>query len=228
MPKFRLSEVIEQNSVDLSKLSPEIRDAIDRLIAQPDKLNAKTAEDLRAISTALKISIFDLLPSLSKTGCRLKILEKLSIRFPHESLDINRIERFHQDIKSTTSINVPIPTLVLYATHAFPLFIFNNKKIREIHINPIYQTLDVDLESLKENIELPNYSLDSLFISNIYKYDISIEELSLISEVHPILLPWISKSTSNNTTLETFSLDLQCALCAATQNAMSCFLCRNV
>jgi hypothetical protein len=230
MPKLRLSEVIAEKSIDTKTLSEDIREAISRVSAQEntlDKLNAEVAKDLKAISESLKISVVELIQTLPQTGYRLRIIEELRSQLPDESLDLNRIEKLYQDIKSITSKTIPIPLLILYATQTFPGFIFEAKEIQENYINPICETLGVILENLKEDAELLIPSLDSSLIGNIiYKYEISLDELSLLIDIPIILLPWICKLKKNNEeTLEFFSSSAACQDCQKTGNLVSCFLC---
>ena len=182
MPTLRLEEVLAEHTIP-----PQLALHVDRLRKKLqeegttfDKLDKRTASDLRAISEALNVSIFDLFVPVEQLY-RLKIIEYISKRYSGNLKQ--QLEALQSDLPESKKISLAL--LGMYATQILP-----ESLLKGADLKAICKILDTDLESIKE---LSNQSRQTISVEAILKkLGISLDELSVLMEIPKKFIPWFS------------------------------------
>jgi hypothetical protein len=187
MPKLRLSEVIEEKSIDTKTLNKDIRKAIKTLLAQENtlgKIDKATAEKLRLIAESLNISIFNLFTP-SEKFYRLKIFEQLDDS-EYLGNKKERLEKLFAKLPSSSKISFNL--LAIYSTQILPESLLKSSDLKQV-----CKVLDVSIEDLKKEYSEPNQTISVEFI--LRSLDINLDGLSILLDIPKKFIPWISVET---------------------------------
>jgi hypothetical protein len=173
-----LEEVLADKTI-----SSELSVKVARLRAKGttfDKLDANTANDLRAIAEELKVSFFDLfIPT--ENLYRLKIIAIIENRYSGTLRE--KLEALQAELPKSKKISLAL--LGIYATQILPESLLNGSDLRSI-----CKILGVGLEDLKELSDTPKLtiSVESL----LKKLGLTLDELAILLEIPKKFIPWIS------------------------------------